>query len=133
MMRFAPTLRVFTLLVVAAVFGGASLPSALSGGGEWSVSTSATGTNGAKHCLADAGILTQWEHRRAHCTRVVLSGTQDRADVQYTCTGGGFGNSKVQVLTPRSVRIQTQGIASGLPFGYTIHARRLGPCPVVKR
>src|SRR6188508_2038492 len=125
MMRFAPTLRVFTLLHVAAVLGGASLPSALSGGGEWSVSTSATGTNGANHCLADAGILTQWEHRRAQCTRVVLSGTQDRADVQYTCTGGGFGNSKVQVLTPRSVRIQTQGIASGLPFGYTIHARRL--------
>jgi hypothetical protein len=115
------------------MLGGATLPSALSGGGEWSVSTNATGTNGARHCLSDAGILTQWEHRRAQCTRVVLTGTPERADVQYTCTGGGFGNSKVQVLTPRSVRIQTQGIASGLPFGYTIHARKLGACPVVKR
>lgn len=133
MMRFVPAVRVCALLFAAAVLGGAALPSALSGGGEWNVSTNATGTNGTNHCLADAGVLTQWEHRRAQCTRVVLSGTQDRADVQYTCTGGGFGNSKVQVLTPRSVRIQTQGIASGLPFGYTIHARRLGTCPVVKR
>ena len=133
MTRFVPAVRACALLVAAAVLGGASLPTALAGGGEWSISTNATGMNGAKHCLADAAILTQWEHRRAHCTRVVLSGTQERADVQYTCTGGGFGNSKVQVLTPRSVRIQTQGIANGLPFGYTIHARKIGPCPVVKR
>jgi hypothetical protein len=133
MMRFAPTFRVCALLFAAAALGGAALPAALAGGGEWSISTNATGTKGSKHCLADAAILTQWEHRRAQCTRVVLSGTQDRADVQYTCTGGGFGHSKVQVLTPRSVRIQTQGISNGLPFGYTIHARRLGACPVVKR
>lgn len=132
-MRFVPTVRVCALLAIAAALGAATLPSALSGGGEWHVSTNATGTHGTRHCLADGAILTQWEHRRAQCTRVVLTGTQDRADVQYTCTGGGFGNSKVQVLTPRSVRIQTQGIANGLPFGYTIHARRLGACPVVKR
>jgi hypothetical protein len=133
MMRFVPTFRACALLTVAAALGGASLPSALSGGGQWNVATNATGTNGTNHCLADSAILTQWEHRRTQCTRVVLTGTRDRADVQYTCPGGGFGNSKVQVLTPRSVRIQTQGIANGLPFGYTIHARKLGPCPVVKR
>ena len=133
MMRFVPLVRVCTLVFAAAVLGGATLPSALSGGGQWNVATNATGTNGTNHCLPDAAILTQWEHRRAQCTRVVLSGTQYRADVQYTCTGGGFGNSKVQVLTPRSVRIQTQGISNGLPFGYTIHARRVGNCPVVKR
>ncbi|QIK96265.1 hypothetical protein G7076_07225 [Sphingomonas sp. HDW15A] len=133
MMRFALPFRFLAIVPAAFAAGAASLPSALSGSGEWQVSTNATGTGGSRHCLADAAILTQWEHRRAQCTRVVLTGTQDRADVQYSCSNGGFGNSKVHVLTPRSVRIETQGIADGLPFGYTIHARRTGNCPVVKR
>lgn len=132
-MRLVPSIRVCALLFAAPVLGAASLPSALSGGGEWEVSTSARGAKATRHCLPDPAILTQWEHRRAQCTRVVLTGTQERADLQYTCTSGGFGNSKVQVLTPRSVRIHTQGIANGLPFGYTIHARKLGSCPSVKR
>ena len=132
-MRFAVPFRPCALLSVAVALGGAALPRALAGGGEWNVSTSASGEKSTRHCLTDSALLTQWEHRRAQCTRVVLTAAGERADVQYTCTGGGFGNSKVQVLTPRSVRIQTQGIANGLPFGYTIHARRLGNCPVVKR
>ena len=128
-MRFARSLHVPAFLAAAAVLGAATLPTALRGRGEWEVSTSASGAKATYHCLADAALLTQWEHRREQCRRVVLSGTADRGDVQYTCAGGGFGNSKVQVITPRSVRIQTQGIANGLPFGYTIHARRIGNCP----
>ena len=132
-MRFDSSLRLPIIAAAAAVLGAASLPVALRGPGEWAVSTNATGTNATRHCLADPALLTQWEHRNVQCTRVILSGTAERGDVQYTCPGGGFGNSKVQVITPRSVRIQTQGISNGLPFGYTLHARRLGDCPSVKR
>ena len=132
-MRVAVTLRVLAIIPIAAALAGAALPQALQGGGLWEVSTKASGLGGTRHCLADAAILMQWEHRQTQCTRLVLSSAADRSEVQYTCAAGGFGNSKVQVLTPRSVRIESQGISGGLPFGYTIHARRLGPCGSVKR
>jgi len=48
--------------------------------------------------------------------------------VHYTCARGGFGRSKIDVLTPRSIRIETQGIADDLPFNYVIQARRVGEC-----
>ena len=132
-MRVAVSLRFLAVLPAAAILTAATLPKALQGSGLWEVSTKASGLGGARHCLPDAAILTQWEHRQAQCTRVVLSATADRSDVRYTCPAGSFGTSKVQVLTPRSVRIETQGISGGLPFGYTVHARRVGMCEAVKR
>ena len=44
--------------------------------------------------------------------------------IDYTCAGGGFGQSKITVLTPRSVRIETQGIADHAPFNYVVQAQR---------
>lgn len=129
-MRFAvPLLLLAAVPAAATALVAASLPPALKGGGLWDVSLTASGAGGERQCLADAAILTQWEHRRGQCTRVVLSGTADRAQVHYTCAGGEFGTSRVTVLTPRSVRIETQGISAGLPFHYTLHARRAGDCP----
>ena len=49
--------------------------------------------------------------------------------VAYRCTGRDFGRSKLTVLTPRSLRIETQGISDGLPFNYVLQARRVGGCP----
>ena len=74
-------------------------------------------------------ILTQWEHRGGACTRVVISEQGPEAKVQYTCAGGGFGQSVITLLTPRSLRIDTQGISGGLPFAYALHARRARDCP----
>jgi hypothetical protein len=34
----------------------------------------------------------------------------------------------VTLITPRSLRIDTQGISGGYPFHYQIHARRVGNC-----
>ena len=105
----------------------AAMPQAMKGAGLWEVSKSAVG-HGERICLSDPALLTQWEHRRSQCTRVVVSSTAERAVVQYTCTGGGFGTAKVQVITPRSVRIDLQGINDKYPFGYVLHARRVGNC-----
>ena len=132
-MRVAVSRLHLAALPVALALGAASLPQALQSGGLWEVSTKASGLGGARHCLHDAAILTQWEHRQAQCTRVVLTSTADRSDIQYTCPVGGFGTSRVRVLTPRSVRVETQGISGGLPFAYTVHARRIGLCQAVKR
>lgn len=107
----------------------ASLPSALHGQGLWEVGKSPSGTGSERRCLLDPAILAQWEHQNDQCTRVVVSTGTSNSEVHYTCTNGGFGTSHIRLLTPRSVRIQTQGIAKGFPFGYTLHARRIGNCP----
>jgi hypothetical protein len=121
--------RAATCVAFASLLAAASLPSAMSGPGEWEVSKSASGSGGEKVCLQDPALLMQWEHRTRQCTRVIVTSETDKAVVQYTCVGSGFGTSKVEQLTPRTVRIDTQGIADGYPFAYVLHARRVGNCP----
>lgn len=111
----------------ALLLGGASLPQAMVGPGEWEVGKNAA-SRGEKVCLPDPAVLMQWEHRSKQCKRMIISSSLDRAEVNYTCVGGGFGTSKAQVLTPRSIKVDTQGIADGLPFSYVVHARRVGAC-----
>ena len=113
-----------TLLVAAAQ------PRALSGalGGLWEVSQSATGRNPTRVCVPSPEVLAQYEHRQGRCTRVVISDKGTETVIHYTCADGGFGQSKVTLLTPRSLRIDTQGISGNLPFHYLLHARRVGEC-----
>lgn len=113
-----------TLLILSA----AALPTAMRGAGLWEVAKSADGHGAQRVCLADPALLTQWEHRGGQCTRVVVTSSAEKAVVQYTCVGGGFGTSKVQVVTPRSLRIDSQGIAQNFPFAFVLHARRVGDC-----
>ena len=80
-------------------------------------------------CVRDTAQLAQFEHLRAPCTRVVIRDLPGVTEIHYTCPGGGFGQSKVTVVTPRSLRIETQGISRNAPFNYLIHARRVGSCP----
>ena len=108
----------------------ATLPPVIAAsGGLWEVGRSATGAGAERKCVPAAAVLAQWEHRQAPCTRTVVSSTATEAVVSYTCKDGGFGQSKLKVITPRTLRIETQGISAGLPFSYTLHARRLGDCP----
>ena len=97
--------------------------------GLWDVSISATGNDARRYCLADPMILTQWEHRRSTCSRVILSEHGSSATVEYSCVGGGFGRSVMTLVTPRSIKVDTQGISAGLPFAYPLYARRAGNCP----
>lgn len=129
-MRFARlALIMLALPLVAGAAADASLPAALHGPGLWEVGKSASGNGSQRRCLADPSILAQWEHVGDQCTRVVVSTGTSSSEVHYTCTSGDFGTSHIRLLTPRSVRIETQGIAKGFPFGYTLHARRVGNCP----
>ncbi len=120
--------------LAALVLGAATLPPAIAeSGGLWEVSRSATGANAERRCVPQAAVLAQWEHRRAQCTRVVIRASATDAVIHYTCPGGGFGHSQVRVLTPRTLRIETQGISGGYPFNYVLHARRVGDCPASLR
>ncbi|MCJ8190217.1 DUF3617 domain-containing protein [Sphingomicrobium aestuariivivum] len=96
--------------------------------GLWEVTKPGSKAAPKRICLADVSLLAQFEHMGRQCTRMTVSEKGDTALMRYTCTSGGFGSSDMQVVTPRSLRIQTQGIKDGLPFHDTLHARRVGSC-----
>jgi len=123
--------RLFFFLAVlgssAAVLAApAVLPSVAPG--LWEVSRSATGEHAVRQCLPDLAVMAQWEHRGGACTRVVLSQTATGAVIHYTCPAGDFGRTRMTVVTPRSLRLETQGIHGGEPFSYKLYARRVANC-----
>lgn len=95
-------------------------------GGLWEVSRG----NGARQslCVPDPLALAQYEHLRANCARDIVRDQQRRAEIHYTCSGGAFGQSTVDLITPRALRIETQGISGNAPFHYVLQARRVGNC-----
>ena len=115
------------------VLGAAQRPAALAptAGGLWEVSGAPGAKAPAKLCVADPAFLAQFEHRGRQCTRVVISDSPPSTVIRYTCLSGGFGQSKMTLITPRSIRIETQGISDDLPFNYVVQARRVGECPAL--
>lgn len=97
-------------------------------GGLWEVSRSATGHNPTRICVATPDLLAQFEHRQQRCTRTIVNDNGAETLISYNCPGGGFGQSKMTLITPRTLRIDTQGISDNLPFHYQLHARRIGSC-----
>ncbi len=123
-----------TLLILAApaaVLGlsAASRPAALAlvSGGLWEL-TGSQFKQPLRECVADSMLLAQVEHRGQKCSRTVISDGESQAVIEYKCAGGGFGRSKITVITPRALSIETQGISDNFPFGYRLEAHRLGDC-----
>ena len=106
----------------------ATSPQALSQaqGGLWEVAR--TGSAPVKLCVANPVALAQFEHRGVSCSRTVVRDSGVSATISYSCPGRGFGQSDLTLVTPRSLRVVTQGIAANAPFKYTFQARRLGDC-----
>lgn len=82
-----------------------------------------------RQCFPDLLQLAQFEHRNQACMRRITSDGPSTAVIDYSCGGAGFGHSEVALITPRSLRVGTQGISNKLPFNYTFQARRIGDCP----
>jgi uncharacterized protein DUF3617 len=118
------------LTLSAGTLVAASVPRALAPalGGLWEVSRSATGHNPTRICVASPDLLAQFEHRQQRCERTVVSDSGSETLITYNCPSGGFGQSKMTLITPRTLRIDTQGISDNLPFHYQLHARRIGSC-----
>ncbi len=113
-----------------AAMAAVTVPHALApaSGGLWEVSRSATGHNPTRICVATPDLLAQFEHRQQRCTRKILTDQGSETLISYNCAAGGFGQSKMTLITPRTLRIDTQGISDNLPFHYQLHARRVGDC-----
>jgi len=117
-------------IAVPAAALAATVPSALSqiAGGLWEVSGAPGSPAPIRQCVADIQMLAQFEHRSRNCTRTVLSDNGTSTVINYRCGPSDFGQSQVDVVTPRSLRIATQGISAQLPFNYVIQAHRVGDC-----
>ena len=115
---------------VAAALIAASQPLALDGTkpGLWELAGLPGASAPTRACITDVQALTRLEHRTRSCTSKVISDDGRSTVVEYSCGPAGFGHSKVEVITPRSLKISTQGISDALPFNYTLQAHRVGEC-----
>lgn len=129
-MRRTWTIALLGLVTIAGAAVAATVPRALAPalGGMWEVSQNAAGHNPTRICVASPDLLAQFEHRQQRCSRTVVSDRGAVTLITYDCPGGGFGQSKMTLITPRTIRIDTQGISQNLPFHYQLHARRVGDC-----
>lgn len=109
----------------------AGQPSALAQAqpGLWEISGAPGSSTPQRQCIADVATLARYEHRTSNCSANILRNGGNSTAVDYTCGGAGFGHSQIDVITPRSLRISTQGISGGLPFNYVLQARRIDDCP----
>ena len=117
-------------VLAASAFAAGPRALAPASGGKWQVAHNARGGAAQDLCIADPILFAQWEHRSQRCERTILSDRGNKTVISYTCGDGGFGRSEMTLLTPRTLRIATQGIAAGAPFNHVIHARRVGDCAV---
>jgi len=98
--------------------------------GLWEIS----GTPGAKtpirQCIADLTGLARFEHRSKNCRARILKNSGSFTSIEYNCGSADFGHSEIEALTPRSLKISTQGISGGLPFNYVLQAHRIDDCQI---
>lgn len=118
-------------IAAALALTAATRPSALTQAqpGLWEISGAPGSRSPIRQCVADVAALARFEHRSKNCTARVIKEGGASAQIEYSCGGAGFGHSEVEVITPRSLRIATQGISDGLPFNYVLQARRVDDCP----
>lgn len=113
---------------------GAAQPSALAQTqpGLWEISGAPGSSTPVRQCVSEIVALARFEHRASACSAKVLKDGNTSTAIDYSCGGAGFGHSQIDVITPRSLRISTQGISGGLPFNYVLQARRLDDCPKIQ-
>ena len=79
-------------------------------------------------CLPNGRRLIQLRHSGLACDSFIVKDSPSEVVVQYTCQGRGYGRTQIRRETNRLVQVQSQGIVDGLPFAFSVEARRVGEC-----
>jgi hypothetical protein len=95
--------------------------------GEWTIKHR-DGSADRKICVKTGQELIQLRHDAPDCSRFVVEDALSKVTVQYTCPGNGYGRTNIRKETGGLVQIESQGIASGLPFEFAAEGRRTGTC-----
>lgn len=95
--------------------------------GEWTIKHR-DGTADRKICVKSGRELIQLRHKESDCSRFVVEDAKAKITIQYTCPGNGYGRTNIRKETGGLVQIESQGIASGLPFQFAAEARHTGSC-----
>ena len=95
--------------------------------GQWEVRFR-DGAPARRLCVRTGLELIQLQHAQSGCSRFVVEDGASVVTVQYTCRGNGYGRTSVRRETTSLVQIDSQGIASGLPFQFSAEARKVGAC-----
>lgn len=98
--------------------------------GLWELSGVPEAKTPVRECLTNFAALAQYEHRTRSCIAGVDSDSGKVAVIHYSCGPSDFGHTSIKLITPRNLKVDTQGISDGLPFAYVLEARRLGECKV---
>jgi hypothetical protein len=96
--------------------------------GQWDLKSRDEPSESKSLCVSDLRTLLQVRHGMAQCNLFVIANEPGFATIHYTCPGAGHGRTTLRVETPRLVQIESQGIAKGEPFAFTIEGRRTGVC-----
>lgn len=127
--------RLFTIGFAMTLAAGAGLAMAAnpallgkSRPGQWELAGIEGMKAPARMCVTDLADLARLQHPGRKCTQRAIRETKSSVTFAYECAAGDFGQTRMDFLTSQSFRIQTQGIAGGLPFSYLVQARRLGEC-----
>src|SRR3954469_11457134 len=96
--------------------------------GLWEIVGAPGARSPVRECVSDFAALARFEHRARSCKGSLISRNGSSSVLAYDCGGANFGRSEINVLTPRSLRIETQGISDNMPFNYVLQARRVGDC-----
>lgn len=115
------------LLVPAAAQGPALAMLASLDDGQWELRYR-DGSPSRRVCVKSGQELIQLQHGGAACSRFVVEDGASTVTVQYTCRGNGYGRTSIRRESPSLVQIDSQGIATGLPFEFSAEARRVGAC-----
>jgi len=79
-------------------------------------------------CLRSERDLVQLRHRGQSCRRIVVADGAADATVQYSCSGSGYGRTRIRRESPELVQLQSDGIERGAPFSLEAEGRRVGNC-----
>lgn len=96
--------------------------------GAWELRETRSKSSGQRICLESGRELIQLRHAQMNCRQIIVSDQPNEITVQYTCPGRGYGRTHIRRETDSLIQLDSQGIANGQPFAFTVEGRRVGTC-----